>query len=72
VWLKDAGALIAEAEVSAMDKVLSLLSAPYVFCMGYTIPPLADPKHRKLYPIAFLMSIVWIAFLCLWMVLWAG
>jgi Ca2+/Na+ antiporter len=54
-----------------LDVVLAALTCPLRQAMKMTIPPCTQQRHRKYYPLAFGMSIAWIAFLCLWMVLLA-
>eukprot|EP01047_Picozoa_sp_COSAG01_P039504 COSAG01_NODE_3270_length_6327_cov_112.729929_3_plen_486_part_00 len=66
--------LRAEADTedsSSLDTVVDTLALPLIKAMTWTIPPCSQPQFRKFYPLAFTMSIAWIAFLCLWMVLLA-
>lgn len=58
-------------DLSAIEAMVEKLGLPLVKAMSWTIPPCAAPQYRRYYPLAFAMNIVWIAFLCLWMVLLA-
>merc|ERR1712073_187130 len=48
------------------------LSLPLMVPMWCTIPDPQDKERQKYYPIAFLMSIIWIAIFSYFMVWWAS
>ena len=56
---------------SVVGKVMWGLSLPLMVPMWCTIPDPQDKERQKYYPIAFLMSIIWIAIFSYFMVWWA-
>merc|ERR1711990_348227 len=56
---------------SVVGKVMWALSLPLMVPMWCTIPDPQDKERQKYYPIAFLMSIIWIAIFSYFMVWWA-
>ena len=56
---------------SPLDKALFVLSLPLLWAFTITIPDCATDKWKKWYVVSFVMSIVWIALLCHYMV-WAA
>jgi K+-dependent Na+/Ca+ exchanger-like protein len=56
---------------SPLDKALFVLSLPLLWAFTITIPDCATDKWKKWYGVSFVMSIVWIALLCHYMV-WAA
>ncbi|OWR55375.1 hypothetical protein KGM_204573 [Danaus plexippus plexippus] len=53
-------------------RVTYLLVAPIVFPLWITLPDTRTPRGKKLFPITFIGSIVWIAFFSYLMVWWAN
>ncbi|CAH2089197.1 unnamed protein product [Euphydryas editha] len=49
-----------------------LLVAPIVFPLWMTLPDTRTPRGKKLFPVTFMGSIVWIAFFSYLMVWWAN
>jgi len=54
-----------------VSKTLWFVALPLMFLMWITIPDPQDPKRQKFFPLAFLMSIIWIAVYSYFMVWWA-
>jgi len=52
-------------------KFMYIISLPLMFPMWLTIPDPQDEKRKKFFPIAFVVSIVWIAIFSYFMVWWA-
>lgn len=55
----------------ALSKAMWLVSLPLMIPMWITIPDPQDEKRKKFFPIAFIVSIVWIAVFSYFMVWWA-
>merc|ERR1719348_1679593 len=53
------------------SKIMWYISFPLMSLMWITIPDPQDPKRKKFFPIAFIISIVWIAVYSYFMVWWA-
>ncbi|XP_038211464.1 sodium/potassium/calcium exchanger Nckx30C isoform X3 [Zerene cesonia] len=53
-------------------RITYLLVAPIVFPLWITLPDTRTPRGKKLFPITFIGSIVWIAFFSYLMVWWAN
>lgn len=58
-------------EGGIVSKIMWYLSLPLMVPMWITIPDPQDPKRQKFFPIAFVMSILWIAAFSYFMVWWA-
>jgi len=56
---------------SVVGKVMWALSLPLMIPMWISIPDPQDKDRQKYYPVAFLMSIIWIAIFSYFMVWWA-
>merc|ERR1711971_1332367 len=56
---------------SIVGKVMWALSLPLMIPMWCSIPDPQDKDRERYYPIAFLMSIIWIAIFSYFMVWWA-
>merc|ERR1719154_445726 len=54
-----------------LSKVMWIISLPLMVPMWATIPDPQDEKRKKFFPIAFIVSIVWIAVFSYFMVWWA-
>ena len=54
-----------------VSKVMWIVSLPLMFPMWITIPDPQDERRKKFFPIAFVMSILWIAAFSYLMVWWA-
>ncbi|XP_026493910.1 sodium/potassium/calcium exchanger Nckx30C isoform X2 [Vanessa tameamea] len=53
-------------------RITYLLVAPIVFPLWMTLPDTRTPRGKKLFPVTFIGSIVWIAFFSYLMVWWAN
>lgn len=53
-----------------VSKTLWFIALPLMFLMRITIPDPQDPKRQKFFPLAFIMSIIWIAVYSYFMVWW--
>ena len=52
-------------------RIMYCVTFPLMILMVMTIPDVRNPKYKKLFPISFVMSIVWIAVYSFLMVWWA-
>merc|ERR1712106_1225498 len=58
-------------EGGIVSKVMWVVSLPLMVPMWITIPAPQDEKRKKFFPVAFIVSIVWIAVFSYFMVWWA-
>jgi len=58
-------------EGGTFSKIMWFISLPLMVPMWITIPDPQDEKRKKFFPIAFIVSIVWIAVFSYFMVWWA-
>ena len=58
-------------EGGIVSKVMWVVSLPLMVPMWITIPDPQDEKRKKFFPVAFIVSIVWIAVFSYFMVWWA-
>jgi len=52
-------------------RIMYLISAPIMFSLYFTVPDVRKAKWTSWWPLAFIMSIVWLAVYSLFMVWWA-
>merc|ERR1712216_1053154 len=60
------------AEDSKMDQMLWMINIPWLLVFTLTVPDCSKNMCKQAYPLTFIISILWIGFLCLLMVMTAA